>query len=69
MPQFALKFVIAYVEPPCCRGQHVLRLGGGGAVRVRSPGGEALLIITYLCKLQNIPFIPETNSKAKSRGP
>lgn len=38
---------------------------GSWGLRAGFLGGEVL----FLCKLQNIPFIPETNSKAKSRAP
>lgn len=38
---------------------------GSWGLRAGFLGGEVL----FLCKLQNIPFIPETNSKARSGAP
>lgn len=57
------------MDPPSSEGQHGLKLGVGWVgLKAGFLGGEVLLLITYLCKLQIISFIPEANSNAKGRG-
>lgn len=59
------------MESPCSKVQRVLKreVGWGWGLKARFLRGEALLLITYLCKLQTISFIPETNINIKGRGP
>lgn len=58
--------------------EHVLKLGGGAAgvgqlgvgLKAGFLGGEeVLLLITDLCKLQTISFIPQTDINTKGREP